>query len=138
MLNPFEEAIVRNAHWFVAREDPSGFIEVPADEYYGITGMRTIGDAVSVRTMGWALSGDAELIESAKRSAAWLAERQDAQGGWHHDAGFSLDAAQCAFEGFCTYERMTGTTAITTSWCERRTGWSLGRSTRTATCRSSI
>ena len=48
------------------------------------------------------------LLASARRSAPWLAERQDQRGGWHHDAGYSLDAAQCVFEGFCTYERMTG------------------------------
>lgn len=107
-LNPFEEGIVRNAHWFVAREDSSGFINVPADEYYGVTGDASlIGHAVSVRTMGWALTGDATLLESARRSADWLARRQDERGGWHQDAGYALDAAQCVFEGFCTYERLT-------------------------------
>jgi len=108
-LNPFEAAIVRNAHWFVAREDSSGFIQVPADEYYGVSGDASlIGHAVSVRTMGWVLSREADLLESARRSAEWLAERQDPAGGWHDDAGYALDAAQCVFEGFCTYERLTG------------------------------
>ena len=108
-LNAFEEAIVRNARWFVAREDRSGFIAVPADEYYGVTGDASlIGHAVSVRTMGWVLTGDEALLESARRSAKWLADRQDARGGWHHDAGLSLDAAQCVFEGFCSYEQRTG------------------------------
>jgi hypothetical protein len=107
-LNPFEQAIVKNAHWFVAREDSSGFINVPADEYYGVTGDASlIGHAVSVRTMGWVLTRDDKLLESARRSAEWLARRQDKRGGWHHDAGYALDAAQCVFEGFCTYERLT-------------------------------
>ena len=70
MLNPYEEAIIRNARWFVAREDRSGFIDVPADEYYGIRGDASlIGHAMSVRTMGWVLTGDAALLESARRSA---------------------------------------------------------------------
>lgn len=109
MLNPFEEAIVRNARWFVAREDRPGFIGVPADEYYGVVGDASlIGHAISVRVMGWVLTGDAELLASAQRSARWLAERQDERGGWRRQAGYALDAAQCVFEGFCTYERMTG------------------------------
>ena len=109
MLNAFEKAVVANARWFVDREDRPGFINVPADEYYGVIGDASlIGHAVSVRVMAWVLTGDAALLASANRSARWLAERQDERGGWRRQAGYALDAAQCVFEGFCTYERMTG------------------------------
>lgn len=108
-LNRYEEAIVGNALWFQRVEDAKGYIAVPADEYYGVIGDASlIGHAVSVRVCGWVLSGDRTLLDSALRSARWLAERQDERGGWHYQAGYALDAAQCVFEGFCTYERLTG------------------------------
>lgn len=108
-LNTFEQAIVRNAEWFIAMEDKHGFIRVPADEYYGVPGDASlIGHAISVRTCAWKLTGDKGFLDSALRSAQWLAQRQDAQGGWHKHAGYALDAAQCVMEGFCTYERLTG------------------------------
>ena len=37
-LNSYEEAIVKNAQWFVSMQDADGFINVPADEYYGVAG----------------------------------------------------------------------------------------------------
>lgn len=108
-LNTYEEALVRNADWFVARQGADGFIRIPADEYYGIPGDASlIGHSMSVRTYAWFLTKDSAYLESAKKSAAWLAERQDPSGGWHHDAGYSLDAAQCVMEGFATLERLTG------------------------------
>jgi hypothetical protein len=107
-MNPYETAVVRNAEWFIAREDKSGFIRVPADEYYGVPGDASlVGHAVSVRIYAWALTGEKKFIDSALRSARWLAERQDERGGWRRDAGYALDAAQCVMEGFCTYERLT-------------------------------
>ncbi len=108
-LNAFERAVVANGNWFVEMEDDKGYIAVPADEYYGVPGDASlIGHAVSVRTWAWVLTGEERVLESARRSATWLAERQDENGGWHNEAGFSLDAAQCVFEGFNSYERLTG------------------------------
>lgn len=107
--NRYEEAIVRNADWFIAMEDAEGFINVPCDEYYGVPGDASlIGHSMSVRTFAWTLTGDERYLESARRSASWLAERQDPGGGWKHFAGFALDAAQCVMEGFVSYERLTG------------------------------
>lgn len=104
-----EKAIVRNANWFDSRQDDEGFIRVPADEYYGIPGDASlIGHSVSVRVYAWKLTGDESFLESARGSLKWLADRQDERGGWHDYAGYSLDAAQCVMEGFCTYERLTG------------------------------
>ena len=75
-MNRYEQAIVHNAQWFVDQEDENGFIAVPADEYYGITGDASlIGHAMSVRTWGWVLTGDTRFRDSALRSAHWLAER---------------------------------------------------------------
>ncbi|MCA9523635.1 MAG: hypothetical protein KC609_21815 [Myxococcales bacterium] len=108
-LNVYERAIVNNADWFIAMEDERGFIAVPSDEYYGVPGDASlIGHSMSVRTFAWYLTGDERYLESARRSARWLAERQDERGGWRHDAGFALDAAQCVMEGFASLERLTG------------------------------
>lgn len=108
-LNIYEQAIVRNADWFISMEDERGFIQVPADEYYGVPGDASlIGHAMSIRTYAWVLTGRDEYLESARRSARWLADRQDERGGWYRQAGYSLDAAQCVMEGYCTYERLTG------------------------------
>ena len=107
--NRYERAIIRNADFFMAMQDETGFIKIPADEYYGVAGDASlIGHAMSIRTYGWVLTGETKYLESARASARLLAERQDEHGGWHHDAGYSLDAAQCVLEGFCTYERLTG------------------------------
>jgi hypothetical protein len=107
-LNPYEQTIVKNADFFVAMQDATGFIKIPADEYYGVAGDASlIGHAMAIRTYAWVLTGDAKYLESARASARFLAERQDETGGWHHDAGYSLDAAQCVMEGFCTYERLS-------------------------------
>lgn len=108
-MNSYEASIVRNAEWLVAIEDGSGFIDLPADEYYGVRGDATlIGHAISIRLYGWILSGENRLLESALRSARWLAARQDNLGGWKRDAAYALDAAQCVQEGFYNYERLTG------------------------------
>src|SRR5690349_8363820 len=108
-FNRYEQAIVRNADFFMAMQDDSGFIKIPADEYYGVEGDASlIGHAMSVRGYAWVLTGDAKYLESARTSARFLAERQDTRGGWHHDAGYSLDAAQCVMEGFASYERLSG------------------------------
>ncbi len=107
-LNRYEQSIVRNADFFMAMQDESGFIKIPADEYYGVAGDASlIGHAMSIRTYAWVLTGEAKYLESARKSAVFLAERQDEKGGWHHDAGYSLDAAQCVMEGFLTYERLS-------------------------------
>jgi hypothetical protein len=108
-LNRYEQAIVKNADWFTSKEGGDGFIHVPADEYYGVPGDASlIGHSMSVRIYAWHLTGEGRYRESAERSGAWLAERQDKHGGWHHDAGYSLDAAQCVMEGLASYERLTG------------------------------
>jgi len=100
-MNTYESAIIRNADWLLSVEDERGFIAVPADEYYGVAGDASlIGHAVSIRTWAWVLSGEPSYLESAQRSLTYLAERQDERGGWHNDAGYSLDAAQCVFEGY--------------------------------------
>ncbi|MFQ6614540.1 MAG: hypothetical protein ACE5D1_06820, partial [Fidelibacterota bacterium] len=83
-LNIYEQAIVRNADWFISMEDERGFIQVPADEYYGVPGDASlIGHAMSIRTYAWVLTGRDEYLESARRSARWLADRQDERGGWY-------------------------------------------------------
>lgn len=107
--NAYERAIIRNAEWLTSVEDSQGYIRVPADEYYGIPGDASlIGHAISVRVYAWVLTGDTTFLESALRSAQWLSERQDKNGGWKEDAGYALDAAQCVMEGFYTYEHFTG------------------------------
>lgn len=108
-LNEYEQAIVRNADWFISMQREDGFIHVPADEYYGVAGDASlIGHSISVRAYAWHLTGDDSYRRSAEMSAKWLLERQDDHGGWHNDAGYSLDAAQCVMEGLASYERLTG------------------------------
>ncbi len=108
-LNSYENSIVGNAEWFTAMQDDSGFVRVLADEYYGVPGDASlVGHAMSVRSYAWVLTGEQRFKDSALASAHWLADRQDDRGGWHNDAGYALDAAQCVMEGFCTYERLTG------------------------------
>jgi hypothetical protein len=108
-MNSYEVSVARNAEWFLAKEDGSGFIDLPADEYYGIRGDATlIGHSISARLYGWILTREDRFLESGVRSARWLAARQDKNGGWKHHAGYALDAAQCVQEGFYNYERLTG------------------------------
>ena len=108
-LNSYERAIVRNADWFMSMQGDDGFIHVPADEYYGVAGDASlVGHSMSVRAYAWHLTGEDAYRRSAEASAEWLMERQDERGGWHHDAGYSLDAAQCVMEGLVSYERLTG------------------------------
>ncbi len=107
--NAYERAIIRNADWFLAHQQREGFIDVEGDEFYGLKGDATlIGHSVTVRLYAYLLSGDERYRESALASLTWLAERQDERGGWRHHAAFTLDGAQCVFEGFNTYERVTG------------------------------
>ena len=108
-LNEYERAIVRNADWFIARQSREGHIDAEGDEFYGVRGDATlVGHAVTVRCYASLLTGSEEYLDSARRSLEWLAARQDARGGWRHDSAFTLDGAQCVFEGFNTWQRTTG------------------------------
>ena len=108
-LNPYERAIVRNANWFIARQSQEGYIDAEGDEFYGIRGDATlVGHAVTVRCYASFLTGSDKYLESARRSLEWLAARQDPDGGWRHHSAFTLDGAQCVFEGFNTYQNVTG------------------------------
>ncbi len=54
-------------------EDRSGFIRVPADEYYGVPGDASlIGHAISVRTYAWVLTGEEKFIDSALPNESWI------------------------------------------------------------------
>ena len=108
-LNEYERAIVRNADWFIARQSREGHIDAEGDEFYGIRGDATlVGHSVTVRCYASLLTASEEYLESARRSLDWLAARQDTRGGWRHDSAFTLDGAQCVFEGFNTYQRISG------------------------------
>lgn len=108
-LNPYEKAVVRNADWFISRESRDGFIDAEGDEFYGIRGDATlIGHSVTVRCYASALTSSDDYLDSARRSLTWLAARQDPRGGWRGFSAFTLDGAQCVFEGFNTYQIMTG------------------------------
>ena len=108
-LNPYERAIVRNADWFIARQSREGYIDAEGDEFYGIRGDATlVGHSVTVRCYANLLTASDKYLESARRSLDWLAARQDRNGGWKHHAAFTLDGAQCVFEGFDTYQAVTG------------------------------
>ena len=108
-LNRYERAIVRNADWFIARQSREGYVDVDGDEFYGIRGDATlIGHSVTVRCHAFLLSGSGEYLKSARRSLDWLAARQDTSGGWRGFSAFSLDGAQCVFEGFNTYQNISG------------------------------
>ena len=106
---PYQSAIVRNADWFVSRQKAEGYIDADGDEFYGIRGDATlVGHSVTVRMYAHAITGETRYLESARRSLEWLAARQDGDGGWRKHAAFTLDGAQCVFEGFNTYQRMSG------------------------------
>ena len=108
-LTPSQKAIVRNADWFMSHERTDGFIDLPGDEFYGVRGDATLnGHSVTARMMAWVLTGEASYRQSAEKTLDWLAARQDAAGGWGRHAAFTLDAAQCVFEGFNTYQTLTG------------------------------
>ncbi len=112
-LNPYEHAIVANADWFVSRQRADGAIDVEGDEFYGLRGDATlVGHAVSVRMWANSLTGDDRFLSSARESVRWLVDRQDPEGGWSRDSAFTLDGAQCVFEGLHTYQRLTGDTSF--------------------------
>src|SRR5512135_2817375 len=109
MLNKYEQAIVKNADWFVIKQTREGYIDVDGDEFYGVRGDATlIGHSVTVRMYAYVLTNDVRYLDSARDSLLWLAWRQDTHGGWKNHAAFTLDGAQCVFEGFNTYQSMTG------------------------------
>jgi hypothetical protein len=108
-LNTYEHAIVRNADWFVGRESAEGFIDAEGDEIYGMRGDATlIGHSVTVRCYASALTSSSHYLESVRRSLDWLAARQDRRGGWRGFSAFTLDGAQCVFEGFNSYQKIAG------------------------------
>lgn len=108
-LDKYERAIVRNADWFIARQSREGYIDAEGDEFYGIRGDATlVGHSVTVRCYASLLTASDKYLDSARRSLDWLAARQDERGGWRRHSAFTLDGAQCVFEGFNTYQRVTG------------------------------
>jgi hypothetical protein len=108
-LNAYEKAIVRNADWFIGRQSQEGYIDAEGDEFYGIRGDATlVGHSLTVRCYAHVLTGSVDYLESAQRSLGWLAARQDGNGGWRGFSVFTLDGAQCVFEGFNTYQAISG------------------------------
>jgi len=108
-LNAYESAIVCNADWFLSRQTREGYIDAEGDEFYGIHGDATlVGHAVTVRCYASVLTGSPIYLASARRSLDWLAAHQDSRGGWRKHSAFTLDGAQCVFEGFNAFERITG------------------------------
>jgi len=108
-LNKHEQAIVKNADWFISNQTREGFINVEGDEFYGVRGDATlIGHSVTIRTYAYALTNEQKYLDSALTSLQWLADRQDENGGWKKYAAYTLDAAQCVFEGFNTFQRVSG------------------------------
>ena len=108
-LNAYEQAIVRNAEWFLLNQKQEGNIDVEGDEFYGLRGDATlVGHSVTVRMYAYGLTRDARYLASARSSLEWLKRKQDARGGWRGVTAFTLDGAQCVFEGFNSYERVTG------------------------------
>ena len=108
-FNIYERAIAANADWFISRERAGGRIDAEGDEFYGLRGDATlVGHAVSVRMWAHSLTGEQHYLDSARRSVRWLADRQDSAGGWSRHSAFTLDGAQCVFEGLDTYQRLSG------------------------------
>jgi hypothetical protein len=108
-LNAYEKAIVRNADWFISRQSREGYIDAEGDEFYGIRGDATlVGHSVTVRCYAHFLTAANKYLTSAGRSLDWLAARQDENGGWRGFSAFTLDGAQCVFEGFNTYQTVSG------------------------------
>ncbi len=107
-LNKYESAIIKNADWFMLNQTREGFIDVEGDEFYGIKGDATlIGHSVTIRMYAYALTDEQKYFDSALTSLQWLAERQDENGGWKKYVAFTLDGAQCVFEGFNTFQRIS-------------------------------
>jgi hypothetical protein len=107
-LNKYERPIVKNADWFILNQTREGFIDVEGDEFYGIKGDATlIGHSVTIRMYAYALTNEQKYFDSALTSLQWLAERQDENGGWKNHSAFTLDGAQCVFEGFNTFQRIS-------------------------------
>ena len=110
-FNKYEQAIIKNADWFIVNQKKEGYIDLEGDEFYGVKGDASlIGHSVTIRMYAYALTKDKNYLKSAQKSLQWLAERQDMEGGWKKHAGFTLDAAQCVFEGFNTYQNISGDT----------------------------
>ncbi len=110
-LARIEQAIIRNADWFVSHARREGWIDVEGDEFYGLRGDATlVGHAITVRCLAWLLSGRQSYLDSARKSLDWLERTQDRQGGWRRNSAFTLDGAQCVFEGVNTYRLATGDT----------------------------
>jgi hypothetical protein len=110
-LDADHAAIVRNAEWFMSRQQKEGYIDAEGDEFYGIRGDATlVGHSATVRVLAHLLTHEDRFLSSARKSLEWLAARQDSRGGWRHDSAFTLDGAQCVFEGFNSYRRATGDT----------------------------
>jgi len=108
-LNKYEQSIIKNSDWFIANQKEEGYIDLEGDEFYGIKGDATlVGHSITIRMYAFALTKNKRYLKSAEKSLKWLAERQDQEGGWKKHSGFTLDAAQCVFEGFNTYQNMTG------------------------------
>lgn len=106
-LDRYQHAIVRNAEWFLARQREEGYIDADGDELYGVRGDATlVGHSASVRLYAYALTQDTHFVDSARRSLEWLTARQDRNGGWKGHSAFTLDGAQCVFEGFNTYRQL--------------------------------
>jgi hypothetical protein len=115
-LNRYEMAIVRNADWFMSRQSREGYIDVEGDEFYGLRGDATlIGHSVTVRCYAGILTASDYYFDSAQRSLVWLAARQDANGGWRDFSAFTLDGAQCVFEGSTPTRRSVATHAFSMS-----------------------
>jgi hypothetical protein len=107
-LNEYERAIVKNADWFMMNQTREGFIDVEGDEFYGVRGDATlIGHSITVRMYAYALTHEQTYFDSALTSLQWLEDRQDEKGGWKKYAAFTLDGAQCVFEGFNTFQRIS-------------------------------
>jgi len=108
-LNKYERAIVKNANWFIANQREEGFIDVEGDEFYGIRGDATlIGHSVTVRMYAYALTGDSEYLDAAERSLDWLKERRTLKGDGVVTRVILSTRAQCVFEGFNTYQSISG------------------------------
>ncbi len=94
---------------FISRQTQEGYIDAEGDEFYGIRGDATlVGHSVTVRCYAHVLTGSNNYLGSARRSLDWLAARQDREGGWRGFSAFTLDGAQCVFEGFNTYQTISG------------------------------
>lgn len=107
-LNKYERAIVKNGDWFMLNQTREGFIDLEGDEFYGIKGDATlIGHSITIRMYSYALTNEPKYFDSALTSLQWLVDRQDENGGWKNYAAYTLDAAQCVFEGFNTFQQIS-------------------------------